>query len=68
MTDFNQETYDTDVGSHGGQSRQTTSTPLQIRRIAPASGISVRKLESRRRRQCLSYWITAICTAVQAAG
>ena len=22
MTDFNQKTYDTDVGSHGGQSRQ----------------------------------------------
>ncbi len=39
-----------------------------IRRIAPASGIFVRKSESRRRRQCLSYWITVICTAVQAAG
>ena len=24
MTDFNQKTYDTDVGSHGGQSRQMT--------------------------------------------
>lgn len=24
MTDFNQKTHDTDVGSHGGQSRQMT--------------------------------------------
>ena len=35
---------------------------------APASGISIRKSVSRRRRQCLSYWITAICIVVQAAG
>ena len=25
MTDFNQKTHDTDVGSHGGQSRQITN-------------------------------------------
>ena len=30
MTDFNQKTHDTDVGSHGGQSRQnwTSFAPI----------------------------------------
>ncbi len=92
MTDFNQKTHDTDVGSHGGQSRQMMEVFENqefgsIRVLldaaqpkadyfdtfvnsedAPASGISIRKSVSRRRRQCLSYWITAICIVVQAAG
>ena len=30
MTDFNQKTHDTDVGSHGGQSRRMTEEERKI--------------------------------------
>ena len=50
MTDFNQKTHDTDVGSHGGQSRQMMEV-FENQEFG-----SIRSEERRVGKECRSRW------------
>ena len=72
MTDFNQKTHDTDVGSHGGQSRRMTEVFENqefgsIRVLQEAATAHLTALIIRRLGMTWLRWMTWLCWMAESA-